>query len=443
MIGRKGIMGTQTKSPQLFQQSQQYLAGPHSNLPAYRPVTPTYFNKAKGALLWDVDGKEYIDYVAGLGPGLLGYANEEYIQALKNQLDGVYYLALGRGIPEEVMLAEKIAQHVPCAEKMRFVVTGTEAVQLALRLARAYTKRRYFIRFEGHYHGWVDNVFGGLVGDAEKGKPFAIESDDDPLRTGGKDPGASEQSFKLPWNDIEILETVVKKYGEEVALILMEPILCNGGCCPPKPGYLERVRELCDQYGIVLCFDEVITGFRVGLGGAQAFFGVTPDLATFGKAIAGGIPFAALAGRGNIMHLLDDWSVVGAGTFNGYPFGVTAALATLRILERDNGAFYKRLGTIQHRLMEGLREISNEHGIPLLIQGPLGVFFCQFVDKKIAYSVREWAGADVERQEKFRKALFDKGVIIMVKGRWYVTGGHTEQDVDKTLEVANSVVASL
>jgi glutamate-1-semialdehyde 2,1-aminomutase len=431
------------ESSRLSVRALQVLAGPHSNLPGYQAVTPTFFVKAKGARIWDIDGNEYLDYVAGLGPGLIGYGNEEYTRALREQLEGVYYLAMGRGIPQEIELAEKIVEHVPCAEKVRFVVTGSEAVQLAIRLARAHTKRRYFIRFEGHYHGWLDNVLGGIVNDSATGKPFALESSNDPLGTEGRDPQAFEQSFKLPWNDPDVLEATLNQYGEEVALILMEPILCNGGCCPPEPGYLERVRELCDEYGIVLCFDEVITGFRVGLGGAQGLLGVTPDIATFGKAIAGGVPFAAVAGKSDIMGLLEDWRVVGAGTFNGYPLGVSAALATLRILERDNGAFYERLSVIQHRLMDGLRDIGQEHGVPLLIQGPPGVFFCQFVDKKVAYSVRDWADADVARQEEFRQSLFDNGVIIMVRGRWYISGGHTEKDVDETLEVANRVMADL
>jgi glutamate-1-semialdehyde 2,1-aminomutase len=438
--GRKE-MRSYKKSKQLYQQAQRFIAGPHSNLPGYQNVRPTYFEKARGAHIWDVDGNEYIDYVAGLGPGLLGYANEEYIQAIESQLAGVYYLAMGRGVPGEIELAKKIVECVPCADKVRFVVTGTEAVQLAIRLARAYTGRRYFIRFEGHYHGWLDNVLGGVVDEAPRGLPFAAESEDDPFGTDGRAPSAFKESLKLPWSDIEILEETLRKYGEQIALIHMEPILCNGGGCPPKPGYLHRVRELCDEYGIVLCFDEVITGFRVGLGGAQALLGVTPDIATYGKAIAGGIPFAALAGKADIMRLFEDQRVLGAGTFNGYPLGIAAALATLRILERDNGAFYRHVSSIQERLVNGLREIGNEYGIPLLIQGPPGMFCSHFSEKQVAYSVRDLSNSDHERQEEFRERLFDRGVIVLVRGRWYISGAHTDEDVDRTLEAANSVLA--
>ena len=217
----------------------------------------------------------------------------------------------------EIELAEKFIQHVPCAQMTRFALSGSEAVQLAIRLARAYTKRRYFIRFEGHYHGWLDNVLGGMVNDHATGKPFAVESNEDPVRTEGRDSAAFEQSFKLPWNEIEVLERVLEKYGEEVAMIHMEPILCNFGGCPLRPGYLEKVRELCTKYGIVLSFDEIITGFRVALNCAQGILGVTPDLATFGKALAGGISMSAVAGKKEILNLLFEQKVIGAGTFSG------------------------------------------------------------------------------------------------------------------------------
>ena len=242
--------------------------------------------------------------------------------------------------------AENVLNLSPCAEKVLCGITGSEAVQLVIRLARAYTKRRYFIRFEGHYHGWLDNVLGGVVNDNALGMPFALESTADMLTTEGRDPEAFLQSFKLPWNDIAVLENVLEKYGEQVALIIMEPINCNGGCCSPRPGYLERVRELCTKYGIVFCLDEVITGFRVGLNGAQGLLGVTPDIATFGKAMAAGIPVAAVAGKRWIMDLIETRRVVSVGTFNGYPLGVAASLATINILERDNGAMYMHIDKI-------------------------------------------------------------------------------------------------
>jgi len=431
------------KSVELKRKLLKVTPGPQSNLRGWKKEEKLVFmERGKGARLWDVDGNEYVDYTAGFGPGILGYGNEEYNQALKEQIDKFIYLVIAAS-PMLIEFGNKFLEHVPCAENVRFLLSGTEAVQMAVRLARAYTKRRYFIRFEGHYHGWLDNVLGGVVNEHPTGKPFAIESPDDPSGTEGRDPGAFEQSFKLPWNDVEVLEKVLEKYGEEVALIHMEPILCNGLCGHPRPGYLERVRELATKYGIVLSFDEVITGFRVALNSAQGKLGVTPDIATFGKAIAGGVPIAAVVGKKEIFDLIMQGRVISAGTFNGYPLALRAGITTISILERDNGAIYKYVDKLQNRLMSGLGEISRRHGIPLLIQGPTGVFVCEFVDKKVAYSFRDLKEADRERQKRFRDMMIDEGVLMLKPCRWFVTGGHTEKDIDDTLERAERVMKRL
>jgi len=437
-------MKTYVKSLELYERGNKVMPGPHSNLRTPLSAKPNFIVKGKGARLWDVDGNEYIDFMISAGPGIFGHGNEEYIQALKNQLDTLYYLISGAAqTPMEVELAEKIVKHVPCAEKVRFCLSGTEAVQLTIRLARAYTKRRYFIRFEGHYHGWLDNVLGGVVNEGTTDKPYAVESEQDSLQTEGRAPDAFKQSFLLPWNDIGVLETVLERYGEEVSMVIMEPILCNTGCCPPRPNYLNRVRELCTKYGVVLCFDEVLTGFRVSLNCAQGLFGVTPDITTLGKALAGGVPMGAVAGKKEIMDLLLNKRVTGAGTFNGYPFGVASSLASLRILEKEDGAYYKRIDKLQGRLMGGLKEISRKYGIPTLIQGPRGIFIFQFIDKEVAYSVREFKEADVEKQNKFRTLLAEEGVLMMWGGRWYVSGGLVEADIDKALECADRVMRRL
>ena len=236
---------------------------------------------------------------------------------------------------------------------------------------------------------------------------------------------------------------MLEKYGEEVALIHMEPILCNYGACLPLPGYLERVRELCTKYGIVLSFDEIITGFRVGLSGAQGMLGVTPDIAIFGKAMAGGIPMAAVAGKNEILDLLAQQRVLGAGTFNGYPFGLAAALATIKILEKDDGAIYRHVDKVQNQLMSGLKQISQKHGMPMLIQGPRGVFFAHFLDKDIVYNPRELKAADTEKQQQFRSLLLEEGVNIFHRARWYVSGALTEADAAKSLECADRAMSKL
>lgn len=437
-------MSSFAKSLELNERALKVTPGPQSNLAgAWLGEPPLFMVKGKGAHLWDVDGNEYIDYTNGLGPGILGYANEEYNQVLKEQLDKVSYLTAWHQSPMEVELAEKLVQLVPCAERVRFLLSGTEAVQLAIRLARAYTKRLYFIRFEGHYHGWLDNVLGGVVNAHATGKPFAVGGEVDPMRTQGRNPAAFEESFKIPWNDIEVLESVLEKYGEEVALIHMEPIHCNGTGCYPRPGYLERVRELCGKYGIVLSFDEIITGFRVGLSGAQGLLGVTPDIATLGKAMAGGVPMAAVAGKKEILDQIIEQRVVGAGTFNGYPLSLAAALATIKILERDNGAIYRHIDKVQEQLKAGLKELSKKHGIPILFLGPRGCLFTHFIDKEIAYSIRDLKEVDAEKFKKFRALLLEEGITILQRGRWYISGALTEADVDKTLDCASRAMGKL
>jgi len=437
-------MRSVNKSNEWIKRALQFMPGPQSNLrKAWEGIEPRVMVKGKDAHLWDLDGNDYIDYTIAFGPGILGHCNTEYIEVLKNQLDTLYYLVTYFQSPVELELAERFVHHIPCAEKVRFGLAGTEIVQLAIRLARAYTKRPYFIRFEGHYHGWMDNVLGGIVDDNPSGKPFAVERDTDVLRTEGRSPMAFQESFKLPWNDIEVLEGVLEKYGEQVALVFMEPILCNVGACPPRPGYLERVRELCNEYGIVFGFDEIITGWRVGLSGAQGLLDVTPDIATFAKGLGAGIPVSAVGGKKEILDLLLEQKVLGAGTFNNSPFGLTAALANIKVLEKDNGALYRHVDKMQSQLVSGLKELGRKHGIPLLIQGPRGVFFCEFIDRDIAYSPRDLKEADVERRMKFASLLLDQGILTPPRGRWYVCGSLTETDVDRTLESADSAMNRL
>jgi glutamate-1-semialdehyde 2,1-aminomutase len=285
----------------------------------------------------------------------------------------------------------------------------------------------------------MDNVLGGLIHDNPVENPFPYEGKEDPMGTEGRDPSAFEQGFRLPYNDIELLEKVLERWGDQIAMVLVEPIQA-ASCISPRPGYLDRVKELCRHYGIVFCFDEVVTGFRVALGGAQELLGVSPDLAIYGKALAAGIPVAAIAGRSELMDLFLNGRVVGAGTFNGYPLGVSAALATLRILERDGGAIYRRVDRAQAKLMEGLHRIFQNQGVPVLIQGVRGLFVIHFINKDEVYSVRELKDADMSKPKELRIQLANEGVLIMWGGRWYITGAHTDADVAETLECAEKAI---
>ncbi len=433
-----------TTSEQLAARALEVMPGPHSNLPGYELFRPIWIERGEGAHLWDADGNEYLDYMCGLGAGTMGYGNRAVLDAVHAQLDRLPYLDAARRNRGEIALAEKIIEHIPSAEKVRYLLSGTEAVQLVIRLARAYTKRNLFIRFDGHYHGWVDNAYGGGVDPNPDGLPYALYREDDLFTSKGLDPESRKQSLKIPWNDIEVLERTLEQYGDQVALIIMEAINANGGSCYPKPGYLERVRELCDQYGIVLCFDEIITGFRVGLNGAQGLLGVTPDLTTLGKGVAGGTPISVVCGKAEIMDQCADRKVVGAGTFNGYPLGVAAALATISYVERDDGAFFRNMAAVQARLTAGQREIAARHGHRMLIQDCPGVMMFYPVDLDRAWTIGEWYTiADHAKGERIRSLLFQRGVLTLFRGRWFFSGAHTNEDVDRTLEILDGVMADL
>ena len=436
-------MRSDTRTKDLHRRAVKVMPGSQSNLRIPINIRPTFIERGQGARLWDVDGNEYIDYMIAAGPGVLGQSNPEYIDAMKDQLDTLLYSVSGASqTPMEVELAERLIRIIPCAEKVRFLLSGTEAVQLAIRMARGYTGRRYFIRFDGSYHGWLDNVLGGLVHDDPEENPFPYEGEADPLGTAGRDPAAFEQCFCLPYNDIDIFERVLDRWGEQVAIVLVEPIQASAAISP-RPGYLERVQELCRKYGVVLCFDEVVTGFRAALGGAQELFGITPDLAIYGKALSAGLPLAALAGRSDIMDILLGSKVVGAGTFNGYPLGISAALTTVKILERDNGAIFRHVDRVQARLMEGLREILKRHGITGLVQGFNGLFIIHFIDEDVVWSVSDLKKADMDMSHQLRLRLDDEGILILFGGRWLVSGAHTEEDIDRTLECADRAVSRL
>jgi len=426
-----------------IERSLKVSPGPHSNLRKPVGAGVTVVERAEGCHLWDVDGNEYLDYMMGIGPGILGHSNRDLLNAVKDQLDTIYLSATGATQNLwDIRAAEKIHQHVPCAEKVRFLLSGTEAVQMATRLARAHTGRPVVVLFEGHYNGWSDNCLGGLVADDPVDHPQPIESEDDPTGTAGRAAGSLEQFYRLPWNDIELLESVLAKWGDQIAMLLMEPIVLGMGCLYPRPGYMERVRELCDEYGIVLGFDEILSGFRVGLGGAQAELGVTPDLATYGKAMAGGIPMSAVAGKATIMDQLLANTVAGAGTFNGYPLGSRATYETISILERDDGAHYRRVDEVQQRLSEVLKEIAKRRGVPMLIQGARGILASIFTDSKEPWTVHD-LDINQELQHRHRKLMLDRGVLMMWGGRWYVTSALLDSDIDRTLEVFDQSLAAL
>ena len=431
------------RAQELQERAQRVMPGRQSNFRALSS-DPFFLSSANGIRYQDVDGKEYIDFTLSMGSAIWGYSEQFYADGVKQQIDTL--LAMSSGLAQstlEVELAEAIVDRVPCAEWVRFGISGSEAVQLAIRLGRAYTSRPYFVRFAGHYHGWLDNVAGGSPDPNPNDKPFAIDRPGDAFATAGRSPHAFSESLMIPWNDLDALENLLKNHGDEIGAIIMEAIMCNFGCCPPRPGYLEGVRALADQYGCVLIFDEVITGFRTDAGGAQETVGVTPDLATFGKALAGGLPLSAVAGKKAILNLLRTNEVIGGGTFNAFPLGVAAAVTSMKLFDRDNRAAYTRMATLQDRLRQGMQQSAEKHGHDLLVQGPRGVTYMAFCDADTAWSPADLSDVDHAKAAKFMGFIKQEGVLMAGGNRWFVSPNHSEQDIDEALSVIDHAFSQL
>ncbi len=425
------------------------LTGPQSNLAPALPIAPIFADRAAGHRIFDVEGRDYIDLALTMGPLVFGHGYPRWIEAVQRQLDRLPSPLPGQFYsPLEVELAERMVAAIPCAQKIKYSLSGSEAVQLVFRLARAFTNKPYVLRFDGHYHGWLDSVLGGTMNPDPAAPPHPVDvpgvAGGFNTSTAGRSPVALLDQYKIEWNDAEALEAVLKAYGDKIALVHMEPIMCNFGGCPPRPGYLEAARDLCTRYGVLLCFDEVITGFRVALGGAQEALGVTPDLATYGKAIAAGLPFAAVAGRADILGLLSDRRVVGAGTFNCFPLGMAAAVATFDLLAESDGAYFKSVDKIQDRFRVGLRASAAEHGHnDLFLQGPRGQIYVDFLNADVAYSPRELEAADASRRAAFRILCMEEGVSIGAGSRIYISGTMSDADQQEALSRLNRVFARL
>ena len=399
--------------------------GVHYNFNLPWEESPLHFVNSKGSRLWDMDGNEYLDLYARFGAMILGHSNKEYLRDLNDVMDRVFSVS-HCDIDAEAL--EAINRYVPSAEMVRFGVSGTEVVQNALRIARAYTGRNKFVRFNNHYHGNADNIMGGKSEDIAN--PVPKDYIGDPKGTAGRADGIlQEQSFMIEWNDETALENLLANHGNEIAAIIMEPVCVNGGSIMPKSGYLQKTRELCNKYGIVLIFDEIITGFRMGLGGAQAEFGVIPDLTTLGKAIGGGgVPVAAIAGKKEIMQLLTSKTVIHAGTFNGYPLGTAAVLSTVKILERDNGRAYEDMKLMSEKLHKSLIDIAKNERFPLICQGPVtcGAYHC--CSKELEYPSDYHS--DIEIKDIILNSAFQRnGILVSSISRIYPNITLNNQDI--------------
>ena len=408
--------------------------GTNSNFRAGVAPTPLVIDRGEGAYLIDVDGNRHVDYYCAMGPIILGHNPPTVIEAAKRQLDkGIIFASQ---VEAEFEAGELVQKLVPCAERVRFAGSGTEVVQAAFRLARAATGRNIIVKFEGHYHGWLDNVLLSVGPTAEAGGP----ADAPNLVPGspGMDPNAAKSVNVLPWNNLEKLKERLSK--RDVAAIIMEPAMCNTSAIRPKDGYLEGVRQVCTETGTILIFDEVITGFRVSSGGAQKVLGVTPDLCTFGKAIANGFPVAAIAGRADLMDMMVPGKVVHGGTYNGHPVNMAATVAVLKELQK--GEVYKKIEKSGKRLMDGIGTILRDHQVPNRVQGFAGIFHVALGTSDPINDYRDSLKADKARYVKLTAAMVERGVRSLERGAWFLSAAHDDAVIDQTLQVVEDSVRS-
>ncbi|WP_203432982.1 aspartate aminotransferase family protein [Jiangella asiatica] len=387
----------------------------HSNVRLAGPRV--FFERGEGAWLHSVDGHDYVDYLLGQGPNFLGHAPARVLEAVIEACrKGMVY---GGQHELEVEASEVVCAALGWPDMVRFGVSGTESVQAALRLARAATGRTKVIRFEGHYHGWLDNIL--MAPDAAGAWGAA---------SAGQLTNHLEDVVVLPWNDAERVAEELRRDGERIAAVIMEPVMINAGVIEPRPGYLERVRELCTGYGVVLIFDEVLTGFRVGLGGAAGRYGVVPDLATYAKAIAGGWPASALAGRADLMERLGTGAVNHSGTFNGSVMAMAAVKASVETLRDDPP--YMAVADHGAALMDGIRQLGTAHGLALRVAGVPAAFHVSFGDADV-YDYRSLQLLDLDRYERLADVLIDCGIWVAARGVWYVSASHGEAELDAAL----------
>lgn len=424
------------RSAALFEEAQLYIpGGVNSPVRAFRGVggTPLFFNHGEGAWLIDEDNNRYVDYVGAWGPLILGHCHPAVISALQAQLSkGLGY---GASTAAEVEIAKTICALVPSIEKVRLVTSGTEATMSAIRVARGFTRRDKVIKFEGCYHGHVD----GLLVKAGSGALTLGEPD-----SLGVPKAYTDQTYVLPYNDISALKALFAEKGEEIACIIVEPIAGNMNLVPPIPGFLETMRELCTEHGSVLIFDEVMTGFRVALGGAQAVYGVKPDLTTLGKVIGGGLPVGAFGGRRDIMDCIAPLGAVyQAGTLAGSPLAVAAGLTMLKEIQKPG--FYESLTRHTEQMLSGLKERAKSAGIGFSTNQVGGMFGCFFTSENKVTRFDQVMACNVEQFKRYFHLMLDNNVYLAPSAfeAGFVSAAHGETEISTTLNAAEKAFKAL
>ncbi|VAW77438.1 Glutamate-1-semialdehyde 2,1-aminomutase [hydrothermal vent metagenome] len=423
-------------SSALFKAAQQHIpGGVNSPVRAFHGVggDPVFFKSASGAYLFDVDDNQYIDYVASWGPMIAGHNHPQVIAAVQSAIN----LSLGFGAPTqiEVTMAELVCKLVPSMDMVRMVNSGTEATMTALRLARGYTGRDNIIKFEGCYHGHSDSL---LVKAGSGALTLGIPT------SPGVPAALANHTITLSYNDLEQVKKTFSEIGDSIAAIIIEPVAGNMNCIPPVNGFLQGLRDLCDQYGAVLIFDEVMTGFRTALGGAQSVYKITPDLTTLGKIIGGGMPVGAFGGKREIMEKIAPLGpIYQAGTLSGNPIAMTAGLQTLKIIQQDG--FYESLTAMTHKLVSGICASAKAHDIAMTSNQVGAMFGLFFTEEEKVSSFAQANACDVNQFKQFFHGMLDNGIYIAPSAyeTGFVSAAHTEEDIEKTIQAADNVFSNL
>ncbi|WP_018663879.1 glutamate-1-semialdehyde 2,1-aminomutase [Heyndrickxia acidiproducens] len=419
-----------TNSEALHKEALEHIVGgvnsPSRSYKAVGGGSPVAMKRGKGAYFWDVDDNRYIDYLAAYGPIITGFAHPHISEAIKRAADiGVLY---GTPTPFEVQLAKMLKEAIPSMDKVRFVNSGTEAVMTTIRVARAYTGRDKIIKFEGCYHGHSDLVLVAAgSGPSQLGMPDSA----------GVTKAIANEVITVPYNDVEPFKQALEKWGDEVAAVLVEPIVGNFGIVPPKPGFLEAINELAHKAGTLVIYDEVITAFRFMYGGAQNLLGVIPDLTAMGKIIGGGLPIGAYGGRKEIMEEVAPLGpAYQAGTMAGNPASMLAGIACLEVLQQDG--VYEKLDRLGEMLEKGLLEAAEKHGITITINRLIGAFTVYFTDEKVE-NYKQAEASDGELFGKFFKLMLNQGINLAPSKyeAWFLTTEHTEEDIQETIKAAD------
>lgn len=425
-----------SRSHELFIEAQKHIpGGVNSPVRAFRGVggDPIFFERAQGAALFDVDGKRYIDYVGSWGPMIAGHTHPKVIEAVKTAAERG--LSFGAPTAIETRMADLLCEIVPSLEMVRMTSSGTEATMSAIRLARGYTGRDTIIKFEGCYHGHGDSL---LVKAGSGMLTLGVPS------SPGVPAALAQHTLTLEYNNLAQVEQVFAEKGSEIACVIVEPVVGNMNCIPPKPGFLEGLRAVCTKYGAVLIFDEVMTGFRVALGGAQEHYGVMPDLTTLGKVVGGGMPVGAFGGRREIMEYIAPLGpVYQAGTLSGNPVAMAAGLATIELVMEPG--FYETLAARTQNLCDGLRDAAKDADIPFTTNNVGGMFGFFFTAQDRVETFADVGQCDIERFKRFFHAMLDEGIYLAPSAyeAGFVSGAHSCQDIESTVEIARRVFKTL